>query len=221
MNLKIKFKSSIFYALLLSFLLILLQGFTVAVVFTLTNKEHLSYAFGYLLALIIIIFKFRVTLIKDAKSFKEDIKGNVKNLVLFYIIFLLLMYCSNIILNMIVGNLATNESSIRSTFFEAPFLMTLTFGIIGPILEELIFRYPYRDIKTNKYLKFFISTFIFAFMHIIMDLSFPAVLYLIPYFFISLCVSYPFFKTGNIYTSMIAHITNNLSSFIILLIFGG
>ena len=84
MNLKIKFKSSIFYALLLSFLLILLQGFTVAVVFTLTNKEHLSYAFGYLLALIIIIFKFRVTLIKDAKSFKEDIKGNVKNLVLYH-----------------------------------------------------------------------------------------------------------------------------------------
>ncbi len=169
MNLKIKFKSSIFYALLLSFLLILLQGFTVAVVFTLTNKEHLSYAFGYLLALIIIIFKFRVTLIKDAKSFKEDIKGNVKNLVLFYIIFLLLMYCSNIILNMIVGNLATNESSIRSTFFEAPFLMTLTFGIIGPILEELIFRYPYRDIKTNKifYLNFYICFYAYYYGFII------------------------------------------------------
>ena len=130
MNLKIKFKSSIFYALLLSFLLILLQGFAVAVVFILTNKEHLSYVFGYLLALIIIIFKFRVELIKDAKSFKNDIKGNVKNLILFYIIFLLLMYSSNIILNIIVGDLAANESSIRSTFFESPFLMTLTFGII-------------------------------------------------------------------------------------------
>ncbi len=139
------FKSTCFYAILVSILLFLLEGFSVVFVLMLTNNQEISYFLGYLLTILIITYKYKGELINDL---------------------------SNILLYNILGNISSNESDFRSMLFSSPFLMSISVGILGPIVEELAFRFPYKNIKTNKYLSFFIYTFIFAFIHVIANLSF-------------------------------------------------
>lgn len=215
------FKSTCFYAILISILLFLLEGFAVAFVLMLTNNQGLSYFLGYLITLLIIAYKYRDDLISDFKNLKKDTKGFIRKLILVYIGFILLMYLSNIVLYNIFGSVSSNESDFRNMLFSSPFFMSISCGILGPMVEELVFRFPYKNIKTNKLLKFFIYTFIFAFVHVISNLSFPGILYLVSYIFLSIAIGYSYFKTNNIYTSMIAHMFNNISTIILLLIFGG
>ena len=173
------FKSTCFYAILVSILLFLMEGFSVVFVLMLTNNQEISYFLGYLLTILIITYKYKGELINDLKNLKKDTKGLIKKLILVYIGFILLMYLSNILLYNILGNISSNESDFRSMLFSSPFLMSISVGILGPIVEELAFRFPYKNIKTNKYLSFFIYTFIFAFIHVIANLSFPGILYII------------------------------------------
>lgn len=220
MRLKIRFKSTCFYSILISFLLLILQVFCVALMFTLTNSQVLSYFLGYLLTILIIGYKYRKKLLEDIKNFKSSVNGNIKHLIVSYVVSILLMYIANYVLYYIFGNISGNEQSIREILFTSPLLMGISFGLFGPIIEELSFRYPYRDAK-NKLLNFCIYTFIFALMHITGEFNLVTILYIIPYLFLSIGISYPFYKTNNIYTSMIAHIFNNLFSIIIILTFGG
>lgn len=186
-----------------------------------TNNEGISYFFGYLLTLIIIGFVYRKNLLEDAKNFKNDVKGNVKHLIMMYILFIVLMYISNIVLYYLAGNISSNEQSVREMLFSSPLLMGISFSILGPIVEELSFRYTYRNAKTNGIIKFIVYTLIFAAAHISIDLSLVGLLYIIPYTFLSVSIGYSFYKTNNIYTSIIAHIFNNASTIILLLTLGG
>lgn len=187
----------------------------------LTGKQDLSYFLGYLITLVIIAYKYRKELKNDIKNFKTDVRSHVKKLVFVYIVSISLMYLANFILYKLFGNIASNEESIRELLFKSPCLMSISFGLLGPLIEELGFRYPYKRAKTKKEIKFIIYTLIFASIHIVDDLSYTGILYIIPYTLLSISIGYSFYKTNNIFTSMIAHIFNNVISIITLLIFGG
>ena len=116
------FKSTCFYAILVSILLFLLEGFSVVFVLMLTNNQEISYFLGYLLTILIITYKYKGELINDLKNLKKDTKGLIKKLILVYIGFILLMYLSNILLYNILGNISSNESDFRSMLFSSPFL---------------------------------------------------------------------------------------------------
>lgn len=216
-----RFKTSSIRALIVSFLLLLAQGFLYAIVFSLTKKESIAYLLTYLLFLIILVTSQHKKLIEDAKNIKTAIKGNIKKLLFSYIIFTILMYISNVILFHFLGSIAENETSTRALLFESPLIMSLVFCLLGPILEELMFRYPYRDVLTNKYLKLGIYTLAFASLHIMPVNNLTNLFYLIPYTFLSLSIGFAYFKTNNIYTSIFFHILNNTYSIILLLVFGG
>lgn len=221
MKIKVHFKSTCFYSFFISFLLILLESFILSLFFTLTKNESLGYFIGYIVTLLVLFFIYRKKLLNDAKNFKSSIKGTFKHLLIIYITAMILMYISNLVLYYTVGSIASNETNVRQMIFNSPLLMGISFGIFAPIVEELIFRYPYKEAKTNKFLKFIIYTLVFAFAHIVGDLSLTGILYIIPYTFLSTGIGYSFYKTDNIYTSMIAHIFNNTFTIIILIIFGG
>lgn len=221
MSVKKHFKETSIYSFLLTILILFLQGLFVAIAFSITNNEIISYFSGYLIPLLIIAFKYRKTLIEDAKNLKSVLKGNIKKIILAYIVFILLMYISNTILYLIFGNIASNEQDVRSMLFKSPVLMSIALGVLAPIFEELEFRYTYRNAKTKPIIKFFIYTTIFALMHISGDITLAGFAYIIPYFFLSSAIGYAFYKTNNIYPSMIAHTINNVLSIIVILISGG
>lgn len=220
MNLKSNFKSTWFYALLTTLGLIIYQIFVYAGVYGFTNDEPVSYMLTYSIVLITLIIKKRKSLLEDAKRLKSDVLGKTRHIILMFILFYSLTLLSNYIIYQCVGNIADNENYLREVFVSNPILMGLSITLLGPIMEELIFRYPYQNVKTNKNIKFIIYTLVFASFHILSATSIQGLLFIIPYIFLSLSISYSYFKTNNIYTSMFFHIINNTISVLVMIIGG-
>lgn len=218
---KNKKQHSIMWSIGISILLTLLQALIYAVIYSIFPFEGLCYFLSYVITLLIIILKFKNNLKKDIKNIKEDIKGNIIKLCLIHFLFIIAMYITNYILYSLIGNISTNEETIRATLFSSPILMFISLCLLGPIVEELTFRYPYKDIKTNRKINFIVYTLIFAALHIIYSSSLINLLYIIPYIFLSLSFGYSFYKTNNIITSIFFHIINNTFTVLILFTLGG
>ena len=101
-----------------------------------------------------------------------------------------------------------NETSIYEMFYEAPIFNAIIIIIIGPIIEEFIFRFlPYRFIK-NKILYVIVSTVIFAGMHVLDD---PNPFYYIWFYMMRpLYYGYRYHKTKDILVPISMHSLNNL-----------
>lgn len=220
MILQSNFKNTWFYALLKTLGLIIYQLFVYSAVYSISENEPVSYFITYSTVLISLIIWKRKSLIEDLKSIKEDLKDKTKHIILMYILFYSLTLLTNYIIYKCVGNIADNESLLRESLLNSPILMSISLALLGPIMEELIFRYPYQNIKTNKNLKFIIYTLVFALFHILSATSIQGLLFLIPYIFLSLSITYSYYKTENIYTSMFFHIINNTIS-VLAIIIGG
>ncbi|MCH5167156.1 MAG: CPBP family intramembrane metalloprotease [Erysipelotrichales bacterium] len=218
MDLKSKFKSTCFYAFLITLLLMLYQIFVFSVVYTITKSETYSYLFAYLIVLVTIVIKNRKSLMDDAKNIKKDTYGKVKHLFFMYFLFLILQIIANTILYLKIGTISDNQTLLNDLISEKPLIMFITLAIIGPIIEELTFRYPYRNALTNKKVKFGIYTIIFALSHITVTQNLIGILYIIPYLFLSLSISYSYYKTDNIYTSMFFHILNNIVAVLLVIL---
>lgn len=218
---KIRFKDTCIYAILITLAYILLQGTCYGIAYNIVGREDIAYVLGYTINIAIIFFIYRKNLIKDFFSLKNDIKDKVKHLIIAYIIFTALLYTTNFILFYLTDGLANNEEIIRTSLFASPILMSIALCILGPITEELTFRYPFHFTKTNRLVSFLIYSLIFASMHIITSTSLIELLYLIPYLFLSMSIGYSFYKTDNIYTSMFFHILNNTITIALVLLIGG
>lgn len=216
-----KLQHGIMWAIGISILLTILQGFTYAVVYSISPNESLCYLLSYVITILIIAIKFKNNLKEDIKNIKEDVKGNIIKLFLIHLLFIFLMYIANYILYSFIGNISTNEQGIRSLLTKSPIIMSISLCILGPIVEELIYRYPYKNIKTNKKISFIVYTLIFASLHVALSSSLINLLYIIPYTFLSLSFGYSFYKTNNIITSIFFHILNNTFTVFILFTLGG
>lgn len=216
-----KEKHSIFFAILVSFLGYLSEGFIYAIISLITKNEAIIYLLTYLLVLTFISILYRHHLKEDIKNFKKDVKGNELKIILTYLGFTILMYITNYILYAIFGNIASNEEIMRSILFNNPIIMSISLCLLGPITEELLFRYPYKNLKVDKRIAFLTYTLLFALIHMTSTTSIVGLWYIIPYILLSLSFGYSFYKTNNIITSVIFHILNNTFTVVLLLTFGG
>ena len=103
---------------------------------------------------------------------------------------------------------SANQTYLEEIFFEAPLYYSIQFIIVGPLLEEFVFRFlPYRFIK-NKTLYVIISSIIFAALHVVND---PNGLY---YFWFYLMrpfyYGYRYHKTQDLRVPFCMHSFNNL-----------
>jgi hypothetical protein len=184
------------------------------IVYMICKRVDISYLVAYIIMIIILFIVNHDNLIEDFVNIKNDYKNKIVNVILFTFIFAILVIISNKFLYNILGSIADTESTSRSLFLNYPVIMFITIGILAPIFEELTARYPYRNININKNIKLFIYSTIFALMHI---KSIDNLIYIIPYMFLSLEFSYAYYKTNNIYGSIIVHMINNIISLLILL----
>lgn len=207
--------------LLKSILLVLgfyiLSSFTLAIGYILVPNWPVAYIIGYGAMIGIFYFIYKEDLKNNYKTLKEDIKKSWKKILPFTILFTILVYISNFLLYHFLGDIAQNEALVREELFASPILMSISIVILGPIVEELIFRMPFKNIQKHKFLTFIIYSLIFAGVHIVVSSSLLDLLFIIPYMFLSLSFGYSFYKTDNIYLSMIIHILNNFLNVMILL----
>lgn len=168
---------------------------------------------------ILIVFYF--------KQLKEDFKKTKKNFYEFFetsfkywFVGLMLMMASNIFINLVFPNAVSgNEDAVQELITSQPYLMLITAGIIGPIIEELVFRTSFRDVFKNKYLFIITSGLIFGLLHVVFAATSPLdYIYALPYCFLGLSFAYMVDKTDNNLSSIMMHMIHN-TTLVILSIF--
>ena len=118
-----------------------------------------------------------------------------------------------------------NQENVVSLIMSQPILGFLSVVLLAPAVEEFTFRYSLFGgvYKKSKKLAYFASGLIFMLMHSISSFSAASgfnkdflieLLYLPPYLFSGLALCYVYDKTNNVGASFVAHLLNNLISFL-------
>ena len=160
------------------------------------------------------------------KELKKDIKElNIKKIVAYipiYIFGLILLALSNYVVSNITGNtLSQNEINVRETIKIMPLYMCFSSVIMAPFIEEITFRKTFRNIISNGYLFIIVSGFIFGLIHISnVGNTLEEFLMIIPYILMGISLSYIYYKSDNIFTTIIIHSIHNLILLLIQLIGG-
>lgn len=144
----------------------------------------------------------------DEKENRKKTYSRNKKLAKEILMFIPVLLISTCITSFIMIGEPTNETSIKESFYDAVIFNSIFIIIIGPIIEEFIFRFlPYRFIK-NKTLYIIISAFVFVALHVIND---PNPLYYIWFYMMRpLYYGYRYHKTNDILVTISMHSLNNL-----------
>ena len=210
-------KTNIFIAILMTIGLTILTSLILAIAYSITRSWSIAYIIGYIIMFVILFKIFKDELKDNVKTFKTDLKNNWVKMLIITTLLTTALYISNYLIVNYMGNFSENEIISRNQLMSSPALMGFVLVILGPIVEEMIYRLPYIRVEKHKLLNYFIYSLIFALAHIAFTNGIKEFIYLIPYMFLSLSIGYNFYKTGNIYMSMIVHILNNFINVMVLL----
>ena len=185
-----------------------------------TNTDKIIYTFIVnMIYLLLIIFIYRKELLLDIK--KINIKDIIKYIPI-YLFGVFLMIISNILVSKITNStIPINEQKVREYIKLFPIYMCFSTIIYAPIVEEITFRKTFRNIIKNNYIFILISGILFGIAH----LSFNGnilnnFLMIIPYILMGIDLSYIYYKSKNIFTTIIIHSMHNLILIIIQFIGG-
>ncbi|NLL02217.1 MAG: CPBP family intramembrane metalloprotease, partial [Mollicutes bacterium] len=154
------------------------------------------------------------------KKYKNNWSKNLKKNVLTWIIGFLIMMISNyIVITLITKKLTINEEIIREMYNNYIISTIIINVLIVPFLEEMVFRLGFNEIN-NKYIYILSSSILFAFLHIIGSLeSILSILYILPYFAIGMTLGIIYYRSQNIFDSILIHAIHNLVVLIFYFIF--
>lgn len=181
---------------------------------------------GYLIIIFMIYGKRNINSLKDYyKNFKKYFKISI----IYYAIGLMIMYISNNIISIYFTEaVANNDVAVKTLLSKYPLYMIFSTLIYAPIVEETIFRRSIKDIVLafgdnliTKYVYIIISGLLFAAMHILgMVNSNLDYLYIIPYLSLGIAFAAIYYKTDNLFTTIILHALHNSLAVLIYLLIG-
>lgn len=195
-----------------------LQALMMAITYEFTDNTAIIYTITYLFPTIFLIYKWRRPLKDEFSSFKESFKKDFLKVFLVYLLFTLMCYTTNNMLYQLIGDIASNETAIRNELNSSPLIIAIIFIFLAPISEELIFRFNFRNTLKTPKRRYIITSILFALMHIAVSTELIFLLYLIPYLFLSLGLGYSYYKSDNIFMSIIIHIFHNFINIMLLFI---
>jgi len=167
-------------------------------------------SFSDLCLLIILIVIYFKTLKDDFKKIKGNFYKFMETGIKAWLIGLGIMMLANVLIGILTPAKSVNEEGVQEMIKTSKYLSIIAIGIIGPIIEELVFRKNFRDLFKNNFLFILMSGLVFGSLHVILSLSSLSDLFLIiPYSSLGIAFAYMYVKTNCIYTSMIMHIFHN------------
>lgn len=173
-----------------------------------------------LVYLVFLVIIFKKELMEDINKVKGTFINTILKYTPYYIIGVIIMSMSSIIISYITGNaLSENEINVREYIKLFPIYMTFSTIIYAPISEELIFRKTFRNILENDFIFIIISGTIFGLVHMTTG-TFNDFLTIIPYILMGIDLSYIYYKSKNIFTTITLHSIHNLILLIIQFIGG-
>ncbi len=182
----------------------------------------------YILCIIVLCYFLQKDFIDDFNIFKkENINKTLKTLLVSTVVFFILYFGVNIIINLISEAMgittSANQEFIELAIDNSTFSIFLATVFLGPIVEELVFRKAAFGLFKDKRVALLVSTLVFAAIHMISSLglgySFLEMLVMtIPYLAGGLLFGLIYMKTKyNMYYVIIIHILINLTSVVTLL----
>ena len=162
--------------------------------------------------LVFILFLiYRKDLIRDWDKFRANVFDNLDEGIKYWFLGLVGMVVSNLIINFVFkGGQAGNEQAVQDYIKYLPWLMLINVGLLGPIVEELVFRKAFKDAIKNKWLFIIISGLIFGGMHVVGSYTtITDLLFIIPYSCLGFAFAAAYYNTDTIFTSITLHMIHN------------
>lgn len=172
-----------------------------------------------LLFLIISIFNLKL-LKEDFKNFKTNYRKYLNEGFKYYFLGLALMIISNIIIiTLNGGSIANNENANREILNLYPIYAVLSVALLGPIVEEIVFRGGFKKCFKNIIVYSLFTGIIFGSAHVFNSItSYWDLLFIVPYSLLGIAFGYACFKTNNIFTSISLHVFHNCLSLLIIIL---
>ena len=179
---------------------------------------------AYTIQAILLIYFFKVYLFKNQWVFLKHHYRFVIYLTLLtlYLMFNMLILIQGLFLVLDIDPVSPNqaalESILKSGIFFNQFSLFVVAVILAPIVEELVYRKAIYGLINTRFRPIYAvlgSAFVFAFVHIIIDLS--NAIYILPYFGLGVILSFIYYYSGKIiFIPIIAHALMNLYTYILL-----
>lgn len=201
-------------------LYLLFPGIFISMFHNIMNSNF-SYSLFTILPYMILSIYYIIIYKKDFIYYLKNFKLKyMKWILIIWIIGFLLMILSNYIINykILPNNISGNEELNRTLLFNHKFTYTLLLSIIIPFLEEISFRLEFKKNIKNKYVFLILTSLLFASMHLFTTTKVIELIYVIPYIILGFTFSFIYYKTDNVFSSIIAHIIHNTLIVIMLLV---
>ncbi len=167
--------------------------------------------FSNLILFGILFWIYRKDIKRDFQDFKKNFNQNLDIGFKYWLIGVIVMVVANsCIIFLLPEAQATNEESVQNVIHAAPFISLISVGIIGPFIEEMVFRRSFREVFSDKWLFVLMSGLIFGSLHVILSISSPwDFAYIIPYSSLGFAFGLMYVKTNNIFTPIFLHVFHN------------
>ena len=161
-------------------------------------------------------YYFRTSLKEEGQFF---VKGKIyKRLLLWLIIF----YGGSILANaltMVIGaGVSQNQQAAETLLTAVPLIMVLDVVILGPFVEEIVFRFVIFKLAGFRLRSVFISMLVFGLAHVVMGRDY---LNVIPYLFMGAIFSWAYYRTKTVWLPIILHMLANALGVISLFMING
>ena len=166
--------------------------------------------------LFILSVYFNLKLIrKNIKSFKTDIKENIKPIIKYSIIALIGYIIATILVGLLIKTNSINKNTVADSSLLQVFFNLL---IWAPITEELIFRALLKKDINNNTLYILMSSLLFAEVHVIgMGFKMNTLISILPYLVLGIYLALLYKKTNNIIINILMHFLINVIGVIMIL----
>lgn len=173
----------------------------------------------YVISFTFLVFYYRKSLIEEGQKYLKNFKSFFFTALRSWGKALIFMFVTNLLIISLLGNIAANESTNRNIIELFPLFSILAMVVLGPFIEELLFRKGFRHVFDSKRAYCLLSGFLFGFAHIIASLDFttldafigclPQLLFIIPYGGMGYFFAQAYYDTDSIFTSTTTHMLHN------------
>lgn len=212
--------SKAFYGLIIYFAISFIFSYIINA--NINNLTYVTYNIilisSELITATLLLIIFRKKLLIDFKDFDKNYKDYLSVGFKIWIIGFLVMLLSNYYINLLVPNTsAYNQELNQLAINNYPLYSVISIVMIGPFIEELVFRFSFKNNLKSKKMYYLLSVLIFSSLHALNGFnSLYDLLYFIPYGALAFTFSYIYDKTDNIFTTVIIHTFHNFIAVLLI-----
>jgi membrane protease YdiL (CAAX protease family) len=168
------------------------------------------YAIGLLFITLLLFFDFE-GIKRDFKAYFSEPRKNILKSIK-YLFLALVLYSIFRFLAGMIENIGTNEGTdlIDMTFSISPFYVFFAMILYSPFVETFVFKKILHELIQRKYIFIFVSTILYAYLHVgyFVDFKTFVVLFL-PFFGRGLVYAYSYAETKNMFVPIVGILIYN------------